>query len=193
MKSCRSLFGNYITRKFTDIFPKVSDFITEYKNCGIPNLISDASATTLYYLLYARYGNSHIANTDENQFKYKVFSTTFMYGPTWEKRLEVQDKLRKLSDDDLRLGSKQINNHAYNPSSAPSTGTLEELEFINEQGTLNYKKGKVDSYMWLMDALKTDVTKSFIDKFETLFLMIVEPQEPLWYVTDIEEQESEEE
>lgn len=191
MRNC-SLFGNFITRKFTDIYPDVATFITDYKNNGIPNLISDTNATTLYYLLYARYGNSHIVNTDENQFKYKLFSTIFMYGPTWEKRLDVQNKLRNLTDDDLRIGTKQINNHAYNPSNAPSTSTLDELNYINEQGTLNYKKGKVDAYMWLMDALKTDVTKSFIDKFEELFLAIVVPNKPLWYVTDIEEDEEEE-
>lgn len=187
-----SLFGNFITRKFTDIYPDVNTFIQDYHNNGIPNLISDVSANTLYYLLYARYGNSHIVNTDENQFKYKLFSTTFMYGPTWEKRLDIQQKLRELSDEDLRIGTKQINNHAYNPSNAPSTGTLEELDYINEQGTLNYKKGKVDGYMWLMDALKTDVTKNFIDKFEELFLAIVVPNKPLWYVTDTEEEEEEE-
>lgn len=190
MKNC-SLFGNFITRKFTDIFPDVDTFVSEYKNNGIPNLISDASASTLYYLLYARYGNSHIVNNDENQFKYKLWSTTFMYGPTWEKRLDIQDKLRNLSDDDLRIGTKQINNHAYNPGTAPTTSTLDELNYINEQGTLNYKKGKVDGYMWLMDALKTDVTKSFIDKFEDLFMAVVVPTGPLWYVTDIEDEEEE--
>lgn len=188
MKNC-SLFGNFITRKFTDIFPNVNTFVSEYKNNGIPNLITDASASTLYYLLYARYGNSHIVNNDENQFKYKLWSITFMYGPTWEKRLDIQDKLRNLSDDDIRLGTKQINNHAYNPETAPTTGSLEELNYINEQGTLNYKKGKVDGYMWLMDALKTDVTKSFIDKFEDLFMAVVVPTDPLWYVTDIEDEE----
>lgn len=190
MKNC-SLFGNFITRKFTDIFPDVDTFVDEYKNNGIPNLISDESASTLYYLLYARYGNSHIVNADENQFKYKLWSTTFMYGPTWEKRLDIQDKLRNLSDEDLRIGTKQINNHAYNPGTAPTTSTLEELNYINEQGTLNYKKGKVDGYMWLMDALKTDVTKSFIDKFEDLFMAVVIPTRPIWYVTDIEDEEEE--
>lgn len=190
MKNC-SLFGNFITRKFTDIYPDAETFLDEYKNNGMPTLISDSSAVTLYYLLYARYGNSHIANTDENQFAYKVWSTIFMYGPTWEKRLDVQLKLRNLSDEELRLGTKQINNHAYNPGTAPSTGTLDELNYINEQGTLNYKKGKVDAYVWLMDALKTDVTKSFIDKFEDLFIAIVEPSRPLWYITDIEEDEEE--
>ena len=84
-----SLYGNYRTRKFTDIFPDVETFLQNYKNNGIQTTISDESATTLYYLLYSRYGNSHIANSDETQFKYKLFGTVFSYGPTWEKRLDM--------------------------------------------------------------------------------------------------------
>ena len=70
-----------------------------------------------------------------------------MYGPTWEKRLDIQEKLRNISDDELRLGSKAIYNHALNPSTAPSTQALEELSYINDQSTSNYRKSKMDAYM----------------------------------------------
>lgn len=72
-----------------------------------------------------------------------------MYGPAWERRLEIQDTLRTMSEDELIKGSKQIVNHSYNPSTAPSTSTLEELTTINEQNTNNYKKGKLDAYAFL--------------------------------------------
>ena len=84
-----SLYGNYRTRKFTDIFPNVDEFLAKYRNCGIITPIQEATLTNLYYLLYARYGNSHITNSDENQFIYKVFALIFQYGPTWEKRLDI--------------------------------------------------------------------------------------------------------
>ena len=184
-----SLYGNYRTRKFTDIFPNVDTFITGYTNNGITTTISQDSAKTLYYLLYSKYGNSHIANSDENQFQYKVWSTIYMYGPTWEKRIEIQKNLREMSEDDLVKGSKQILNHSYNPSTTPSTSTLEELITINEQNTSNYKRGKIDAYSFLWDLLDTDVTNEFISKFSSLFLIIVEPQLPLWYVTDLNEEE----
>ena len=35
----------------------------------------------LYYLLYAKFCNSFITNLDENQWKFKVFSTIWKYGP----------------------------------------------------------------------------------------------------------------
>ena len=122
-----NMIPQYSTVLFTDIYDNVDDFIADYKNessdfvNGIPNLISDTSAETLFYLLYGRYGNNPIANRDINQFKYKLFSVIFQYGPTWEKRLEVQAALRQLSLDDIRLGSKAIYNQALNPSTEPST------------------------------------------------------------------------
>jgi hypothetical protein len=36
--------------------------------------------------------------------------------------------------------------------------------------------------------LEADVTGRFISKFKDLFIKIVEPYSPLWYVSDIEEE-----
>lgn len=180
-----SLYGNFRHRYFTEIYPNVEIFTSEVKSSPIPLKISDTSLSTLYYLLYSRYGNSVIVNSDENQFKYKLYSIIFTYGPTWEKRLDIQDKLRELSDDELMKGGKAIYNHAYNPGTSPSTASLDELIAINEQNTTNYKKSKVDAYANLMAILETDVTEEFLTKFKKLFLIIVEPELPLWYETEI--------
>ena len=96
-----NMIPQYDTKLFTDIWEEASDFVYDYKHVGIPTTISDTNATTLYYLLYARYGNNPIANYDEEQFKYKVMSIIFQYGPTWEKRLSVQTTLRGLQLSDL--------------------------------------------------------------------------------------------
>ena len=187
MLNNRSLYGNYRQVKFTDVWDTASDFVTEYKDNGIQTTISDQTATTLYYLLYSRFGNSTIASSDTNRFKYDVWATIFSYGPTWEKRLEIQEKLRDLTDDELFTGATQIYNHAYNPGTAPSTSTLDELPTINEQNTNKYKKAKMDGYAMLMSLLETDVTEVFLDKFKKLFLKVVQPEIPLWYVTDTAE------
>lgn len=181
----RSLYGNYRQVKFTDVYPDVATFLSDYTSNGIKTTISQESATTLYYLIYSRYGNSVIASSDTNRFKYDLFGTIFSYGPTWEKRLDIQDKLRNLTDDELFAGSTQIHNHAYNPGTAPSTGTLDELPAINEQNTSKYKKDKMSGYAMLVSLLDTDVTESFISKFKKLFITVVQPELPLWYATDI--------
>ena len=126
---CNSLYGNYRTRKFTEIYDTVDKFLNDYNTVGIPTTITTDTARTLYYLLYARYGNSSIANNDENQFKYKLFSIVFMYAPTWEKRLEIQQTLRELTEDEILKGSKQITNHSYNPSTEPSTAPQISFSF----------------------------------------------------------------
>ena len=184
---CDSEYGNYRTKKFTDFYPMAQDFVNDYHLNGIPTTITDDSANTLFYLLYARYGNSHIISSDENQFKYKLFSIIFQYGPTWEKRLDIQNKLRNLTEDELMIGTKAIYNTANNPGTEPSTGSLEELPYINNQNTTGYKKSKMDAYANLLALLDTDVTEDFIKKFGKLFITILEPREPLWYATEIGE------
>ena len=175
------MFGNYRTKKFSDIYSNVETFLSDYENVGIPNLITTTNATTLFYLLYARYGNSTIANFDQNQFKYKLFSTIFQYGPTWEKELEIQAELRGLTADEIREGSRAIYNKALNPNTAPTT---EELDYISEQNTTKYKKSKIEGYGLLMELLKRDVTEEFLNKFKKLFISVVEPYKPLWYVEE---------
>lgn len=182
-----SLYGNYRTRKFTDIYDNVDAFLADYSDNGLPMLVDTTNMTTLFYLLYARYGNSNIASSDENQFKYKLFSLVFQYGPTWAKRLEIQDKIRNLTEDELRESAKAIYNHSYNPSTLPSTDTVDELLTINDQNVTKHRRSKTDAYALLNDLLETDVTEEFISKFKKLFITIVEPELPLWYVSNEED------
>lgn len=180
--------GGFRTRTFANIFPSVEVFTEELTTSGIPALLThNETIPALYYLLYARYGNSHNAYSDENQFKYALFSTIFMYGPTWEKRLEIQTNLRGLSENEILTGGKAIYNHSFNPSTAPSTNTLEELTTINDQNTTNYKKSKLEGYALLLDLLETDVTEEFISKFKKHFITITATGIPLLYETEIEE------
>ena len=178
-----SLYGNFRTRTFADIYTTFEDFNKDYTSNGIPSSLSAVNLKTLYYLLYARYGNSNIASSDENQFKYKVFSTIFMYGPAWQKRLEIQKNLMDLDEEDIIKGTTAIHNNALNPSTAPSTQSLEELNYISSQNTTKYKKSKIEGYATLYALIETDVTEEFIGKFKKLFITIVEPDLPLWYAT----------
>lgn len=182
-----SMLPQYSTVLFNDVWDDVDNFLDDYTDAGIPATISIQSATTLFYLLYARFGNNPIANNDINQWKYKIFSTIFQYGPSWEKRLDIQSKLRALSDDEILKGSKAIYNTALNPDQAPSTATLEELNYINSQNTTNYKKSKMDAYTQLWDLLATDVTEEFLNQFKKCFKVFVSNEKPLIFVSEDEE------
>lgn len=186
-----SMIPQYSTMLFTDIWNDVSDFMTDFHNNGIIDVtnqpITDANATTLFYLLYARYGNNPIANRDTTQFKYKIFSVIFQYGPTWQKELQVQQKLRGLTDDELRAGATAIHNQAQNPSMAPAMNAFDPLNYINGQSASHYTKSKVEGYALLLELLKTDVTESFLKKFNICFKRFVSSERPLIYVTEDEE------
>ena len=181
---CGSLYGSYRQKKFTDVYDSVEKFLADYNGVGLPTTISQGSAQTLYYLLYGRYGNDVIASSDINRFKYRLFGIIFQYGPTWEKRLEIQEKLRGLTEDEILTGSRQIYNNAQNPSTEPSTDTTDELQYINEQNVMKNRRGKLDAYAMLMELLRSDVTNEFLTKFKTLFLTVIEPEEPLYYVSE---------
>ena len=180
-----SLYGNFRQNKLTDVWRNSDEFLSDMTNMEIPLNISIQSTKTLYWLLYSKYGNDIIASSDTNRFKYRVAALIFEYGPTWEARLNIQDKLRKLDEDELMKGAIAINNHASNPGSKPTTQTLEELTGIGEQVVTKYKKNKLDAYSNLYEVLKTDVTEYFLSKFDKLFLVNLQPELPLLY--DVEE------
>jgi hypothetical protein len=140
---------------------------------------------TLYYLLYAKYGNSAIASSDVNQFKYKVFSTIFEYAPAWAGRLKVQEKLFNINldavDPDYLKGTMVMYNHAMNPDTEPTTSAYDALDGINRQTVQTTKRGMLEGYATLLELINTDVTAAFLSKFKKLFLTVVMPQAPLWY------------
>lgn len=174
----------YNTLLFTDVWDEATKFVTDYRTSGIPTTISEANVTTLYYLLYARYGNTPISAMDEYQWKTRVFSIIFQYGPTWEKKLEIQKNVRNLTITDLKKGATTIYNKALNPASAPSDQTLEEINYINEQNVSKVQKNDSQAYAEWMSLLEEDVTGYFLRKFDGCFKKIVRPEKTLEYVTE---------
>ena len=175
---------------FSEVYGSASEFLTAVKGCPLMEvstgvyLLKDSSINNLFYLLYARYGNSPIANADVNQFKYKVYSIIFQYGPTWEKKLEIQQSVRGLSLNDLKKGTTSIYNKALNPESAPSTHTTEEISYVNEQNVSKVEKNASQAYAEWMSLLEEDVTGYFLRKFDGCFKKIVRPEKTLEYVTE---------
>lgn len=188
-----SLYGNYRTRTFAEIYSvdgniTASTFDEDWKASPFyMDMTSGIDANLVFYLLYARYGNSHIAASDENRFRYQLYSIMFQYGPTWNKQLEIQKEIQELDINAFREGSRTITNLAENPSVQPSTQDTEELEYVNSQSVNKTTRSYADAVALLNALLKTDVTEEFLDRFKKLFLTIVEPELPLWYETYPEE------
>lgn len=181
-----SPYGNYRTNKFADIWSNATEFVTDVQANPLnqPDYIGQDFLETLYYHLYAKYGNSHIANSDQNQFKFKVYSLIARYGPTVVKQLEIQATLRETSDDVLALGSKQVYNKAYNPGQVTGTGIDDEIQTLNEQTVAKAKRGVLEVKSIQQDLLIADVWEPFLRRFLDLFVIVAQPRDPLWYETD---------
>lgn len=185
------MIPQYNTELFKNIFTSKSGFLNEWKESDFytSGLVDDSKIQLTYALLYARYGNSPISNLDKNQFKAKVWATIFQYAPSWQKELWIQNELRGLDATDVVAGGKAVYNKALHPGTTPSTSALTELQFIDEQNTTNYTKSKLEGLSILDSLLKTDVTSEYVDKFKNLFKHFVYDENPLLYISEVEEDE----
>lgn len=192
----------YNTMKFTDVWDDSSDFEAEYLSSPLAidgftihhgetvgSVTYPNNLEVLYALLYSRYGNSPIANRDVNQFKFKVFSIMFEFGPNWEKELEINKKLRGLTEAEIMQGAKAIYNHAYNDGTSPSTGTTDELDYINDQNTSINKKSKMAAYADLLVLLRSGASEYFLSQFRRLFTVAVMPQIGFRIFNDLDDEE----
>lgn len=180
-------FQEFDNPKFIDFYPDLESFKADYENLGIPKVFNDEKTIdVLYWLLCTRYGVSTVMGYNFEMFRPILFTRIWQYGGTWEKRVQIQEKLRGLSLDEgseIYKGSKAIYNTAFNDSSAPSTTSLEELTYINNQNTTNFKRSTLEGLQMLNELLETDVTEEFLDKFSNLFRKIIYSGETLLYPT----------
>ena len=182
----------YSTKTFAQVYPSYEKFKEDYDALitlvsGGVQPLTNANAQATFYLLFAKYGNNPIVNFDITQFKMKLMSVIATYGPVWEKKKAIQKSLRELTEAELLQGAKQIYNHAFNPSTEPSTQELEELTHINDQNVTNNKKAKMEAYSILWANLHVDATDEYLNKFKNCFSRFVGDQYPILFAVDEEE------
>ena len=180
----------YNHKLFNEIYDDAATFLADYKNyeSAIDNLnkVDDKYVTLTWQLITSKYGNTPIRSDSESQFKVSVFSVMFSEAPTFVERLNIQKKIRELTDADLIAGSASISNAARNPDTTPTTGTLDELPYINLQNTTKQKRGKLEAYAFKLSLLETDLSETYIRKFEPLFARVYVPAQ---YIYPTEEEQ----
>ena len=183
-----SLYGNYRTNKFQEIWESPDDFYAFYSTNGIfPTTISEDNCRVLYGLLYSRYGNDPIRSSDQNRFKLQVMSIIWQYGPAWEKKLMIQKSLRDLTIDQLREGSYSVSGAGQHPGSTLSDTDIKTAG-VNDYSRQNTTKGYLEAYGTLNTILDDRFMIEFIDRFKSLFRIVVMPEDPLYYKVDAEEE-----
>ena len=186
---CNCWANNYEanTTKFLDVWSDVNSFLTDIGfvnesgvvevegTTGITPTLEKTKLVNLYYMMYSRYYNSILINSDTDLFKKRVAAIIFCNGRAWSKKLDIQDRLFKLDLDskDLIEGATIIYNNALNPGGSPTTNTTTELDYINNQNVTKNKRSKLDAYSYLYDLMNNDVTSWFLNKFSDLFIKTI--------------------
>ena len=187
----QQLFTNQYTKTLSDIYPTYEDFVNEYQTCGLPNRFNDINfLQTIYFVLMGEYAASSIMALSEDLFRARFLTMIHSYGPQLERELQIQDNLLKMSDSDLMVSSKAIYNTSLNPSTAPTTDTLDELTTINQQNTTKHVRSKLDAYDYLGQLLDDDLISKFVNRFSKLFVRVLRTNSPLYYTTTIEGDEA---
>ena len=164
MSNYRFPFSN--TRTFAEVYHEPIDPVDDsrtdftyfqwfYDNCGVPDRLLTSTSPdttydnyqldTIYFLLMSRFANDHIKISDEQRFKLEVCSRIMQYAPQWQRLMALQDKMLKLTDDDLKYGHTTIYNHAMHPDTDPTTQTIDELDYIDDQNVTKMKRDGLDA------------------------------------------------
>lgn len=178
-----TFYSHFRSPTFSEVYPDFETFKTEYNNLGLNYTMKEEYMKSLYVLLLGRYANSHTAHSSIDIFKIQLGSIIYEYGPSWEKRMELQKELRDMTTEEYREGSGAIYNHSFNPSTDPSTLSDQILPTIDDQNTTKYKKSKLEGLTIGYSSLVTDVTEMFITKFRRLFVKVLMTGNPLLYAT----------
>ena len=178
------LTGSHRMPKFSDVWVSAEDFMKDINAQPIitPSDYKEGDLERIFYLLYAKYGNSTIAANDVNRFKFGVYTIIYSSAMPWLKKMEVQKRLYSMQEEEMLKGSRQIYNTAQNPSVDPGTSTESELPYIDGQNVSINKRGVLEGYGVLMSLLRLDVTADFLNKFKSLFLTVVYPEDELTYM-----------
>lgn len=184
-------YGIFSNKRFLDVFPDVDTFKKEYiyyqTLFNSPIKVTEDQMAFVYYILYSKYGSEYIAMSNTTRFEAKLFATLELAAPILLKELDIQKKILELSEEDIHSGGRAIYNHAFNPSGTPSTSALEELPFINDQNTTQYRKSPMEGYSILLSLLDDNLLENFLRKFKKLFLRVLAPTLARLY--DVEELE----
>ena len=167
----------YDRKLFNEIFPDANEFLSDYKDyeSAIDNLnaVEDKYVVLTWQLISSKFGNTPIRSDSEDQFKLSVFSVMFSEAPSFVTRLTVQGKIRNLTEAELIEGETAIANAARNPATAPTTQSMDEFPYIDNQNVTKQKRSKLQAYALQLGLLENDLSETYIRKFEPLFARVI--------------------
>lgn len=187
-----SLIRKSNQKTFLDVYSNIDEFYHDFDTAFSvfkPSDMTTEYITKTYWLIVSRFGDQAILGyNDEARWKLKLFSLINQYGPTWEKRSEIQKNIRALTLDELKETGKTIYNTALNPNNKP---TVDELPYVSQQNTNKITLNAIDAYTSQAVQLDDGLDTYYLDHFKELFSKFLLPDRPL-YVYENEDGDSNE-
>lgn len=174
----------YNSKVFKDVFPDYNSFKDFWIDTDI-GTDKNLPSKTAFGVVSIQYCSSHIAFT-EDEFKLRFCLEMYTYAKEFEETSKAIDQLMSLSPEEMAISSEAIINFAEIPETELSTDA-ETVNFIsNQQKSIN-KKGKLQVLRELITNKRSYTTRSFLRKFQHLFIKILSPA----YTFAVEEKDEE--
>lgn len=182
-----SLLRKSNQKTFLDIFPTYDYFTSSLADFPFfsPDEITDDYKTKTYYLLVSRYGDTPVTGySDEPRWKLRLFQVYAEYAPEWQTKSELQKTIRSMEISSFADAGKVVNNVALNPNTEPSTDSLDELTYINQQNVARKKLSESEAISRKRSMLEDGLDDEYLDHFKKLFSPFLLKDVPLWVYTD---------
>lgn len=164
---------DYNTRLFKNIFPTYSDFKTWYQSSGLSDNSEDVPSLKTFTLIFNEYSCSHCCMSVDD-FKGRFANELFTYYKEFEATTKAISDLMALTDKDIRISDRIINNTADIPETT-STTDAEEVDYISAQQKQISVKGNLQVKRELLSSKRAFTVKSFLNKFKHLFIKVISP------------------
>lgn len=179
----------YLTRTYSDIYPELSFFQTDYnKFCKLE--LSEDEQEELWLLIMSKYGDSHVRYTNETLFALRLFKEVNCYWPMVQAIRRDQKRLREATNEDFQKGGEVVTNAGAHNTSDIQTDADSGAVQLNAQNVTNTKRNELGVLIDRQLAYKADEEDRFLDGLKPLFIQILQAQRDLLYVTEVEDNDA---
>lgn len=177
-----------ITFYFTDCFSDFASFktaITDYTN----QVIEDDFLNKIYLKICIKYAVSNIRFTIKEMFIYQFCSIFDDEFSKFKRRYDINQNLKNITIDNIKILSETISNTADNPNYTPDTPD-KALDYITQQNAVFQKINDLDAYARQLESLMTEGFEEFLNKFKELFVALVD-NSPIFYEDNEDNEDNE--
>lgn len=152
----------------TDMF--YNDFMASPFSGDVDNnLYNRADLDKVFWHLMSKYDESHYSYKSDDKCKLKTFHVIHQYLPTYLKRIELQERIRNMTDQDLFDSGKQVVKSANTPDVEEDMNSLSTPQYTDNIQVQNRQSAKLLAIQQQYGSILDNVWDEFIDKFAFLF------------------------